>query len=167
MLPHQRGGAHGPIRKGQPGGGPEQKRRMGINVRDGTTRPPRQGFVISRARHLSTPTKTHLSAARTVWERHMVLRRRLSRSRRQVSESQGRNQANALHCKGMFCVIAANLPSGTPYPRKPPPWPTPRRRGLLAPLCVGPRPTGVPARYRRPAERNPRGAGPRTGRCAG
>src|SRR5690606_25024496 len=73
----------------------------------------------------------------------------------------------SLCCKGMFCVIAANPPSGTPCPRKPPPWPTPRRRGLLAPLCVGPRPTGVPARDRPPSERSPRAAGPRIGRRGG
>lgn len=168
MLPFERGCADGAVGKRQPSGRSQQERGVGINIRDEAIDLPCCGPLISRARHLSTPTKdTFKRRQNSLAARHGPL---LSSpddlgERPKVVKSDVRRKC--LCCKGMFCVIAANPPSGTPYPRKPPPWPTRRRRGLLAVPCGGPRPTGVPARDRPPSERSPRAAGRRTGRRAG
>lgn len=167
MLPLERGCADGAVGKRQPSGRSQQERGVGINIRDEAIDLPCCGPLISRVFHPSTPTKTRLPAARTAWRRGIVLRCRLPEGRDKARYRQAPTLHNLLHCKGMFCVIAANPPSGTPCPRKPPPWPTRRRRGLLALPCGGPRPTGVPARDRPPSERSPRAAGRRTGRRAG
>lgn len=168
MLPFERGCADGAVGKRQPSGRSQQERGVGINTRDGASDFPCRGPLILRARHLSTPTKD------TFRRRQNSLAARdgpLSSSPDDLGERprvvKGGVKHKCLCCKGMFCVIAANPPSGTPCPRKPPPWPTRRRHGLLALPSGGPRPTGVPARDRPPSVRSPRAAGPRTGRRAG